>query len=405
MPQTAEPAYLFISYAEPDRSWAEWVAWELQEAGYEVQLDAWHWRTGDNQQVRFGHAVENGQVLALFSRAYFDARYSTADHWSAVLAAGDRLIPVRIDDTEPPKLLRPLLALSLYGLDNESARRELLKVLRAPGRPQDRPPFPGAPRDTARSRFPPASPRGRKAADWSTGASVLVGVHTYQELSNQPAIKGNLADLGKLLTTSFGIPYDRCTTVDNPSDPRVIIDTIERAGQATAFDSGMLLVYYAGHGIPHPRTGQLLLSVADSRAFSPHTFLPFEQIREVVATSPASQRLVIIDCCYSARGLDTLAAAGPLLPPIEGTFLMASSGATEVSLAPSGRARTAFTDALLDILERGLPGGPPMLDAESLFEGARRLCADKDWPKPHRQVRNDGHRIMLIPNRWKPGPL
>ncbi|MGW9494015.1 caspase, EACC1-associated type [Streptomyces prasinus] len=404
MSQTAKPPFLFISYAEPDRSWAEWVAWELQEAGHRVRLDRWDWRAGDNRQIELGRAVENGQVLALFSEAYFDPRHSTADHWAAVLAAGDRIIPVRIDETEPPKLLRPLLALSLYGLDHESARRELLKVLHAPGRPRTRPPFPGAAGDTARARHPSSPPPSRRPSDWSTGACVLVGVHTYQELSDQPGVKGNLEDLRKLLTTSFGIPRDRCLVVDNPLDPRAVMDAIERAGRATAFESGMLLVYYAGHGVPHPRTGQLLLSVADSRVSSPHTFLPFEQVREAVATSPASQRLVIIDCCYSARGLDALAASGPLLPPIEGTFLMASSGATEVSLAPRGRPRTAFTDALLGILEQGLPGGPPLLDAESLFEGARRVCADRKWPGPHRQVRNDGHLIPLIPNRWHPGP-
>jgi hypothetical protein len=400
----ADPPFLFISYAEPDSAWAEWVAWQLQDAGFQVQLDLWSWRAGDNQKIKLNRALENGQVLALFSAAYFDPRYSTADHWAAVLAAGDRLIPVRIDEAEPPILLKPLLASSLYGLDHESARRELLKALSAPGGPRSRPPFPGAAGAAGQGRSPLVPVQRREPADWGTGACVLVGVHSYQELSDRPAIRGNLEDLSRLLTTSFGITEDRCIIVDNPRDPRSVIDAIELAGQATAFRSGMLLVYYAGHGVPHPRTGRLLLSVADSRAFSSHTFLPFDQIREAIAASPATQRLVIIDCCYSGRGLDALSPAELVLPPIEGTFLMASSSATEVSLAPAGKAHTAFTEALLHVLERGLPDGPPILDAESLFEGARRVCAARDWPKPQRQVRNDGHRIPLIPNPWHHGP-
>ncbi|MFD0061728.1 toll/interleukin-1 receptor domain-containing protein [Streptomyces sp. NPDC056690] len=37
---------LFVSYAGADRAWAEWVAWHLQDAGYDVELDLWHWGAG-----------------------------------------------------------------------------------------------------------------------------------------------------------------------------------------------------------------------------------------------------------------------------------------------------------------------------------------------------------------------
>jgi len=36
---------VFISYAGPDRAWAEWAGWHLREAGHEVELDVWDWRT------------------------------------------------------------------------------------------------------------------------------------------------------------------------------------------------------------------------------------------------------------------------------------------------------------------------------------------------------------------------
>ncbi|ORT93011.1 hypothetical protein UK99_19705, partial [Frankia casuarinae] len=32
----------FISYCQRDRDWAEWIAWQLQEVGYRVFLQAWH---------------------------------------------------------------------------------------------------------------------------------------------------------------------------------------------------------------------------------------------------------------------------------------------------------------------------------------------------------------------------
>src|SRR5216684_301367 len=31
----------FVSYAQPDRAWAEWIAWQLEEGGYRVLIQAW----------------------------------------------------------------------------------------------------------------------------------------------------------------------------------------------------------------------------------------------------------------------------------------------------------------------------------------------------------------------------
>ena len=31
----------FISHAGRDTAWAEWLAWQLQQAGYTVELDVW----------------------------------------------------------------------------------------------------------------------------------------------------------------------------------------------------------------------------------------------------------------------------------------------------------------------------------------------------------------------------
>jgi TIR domain len=38
----------FISYTNSDRGWAEWIAWQLDEAGYAVTLQAWDFHAGSN---------------------------------------------------------------------------------------------------------------------------------------------------------------------------------------------------------------------------------------------------------------------------------------------------------------------------------------------------------------------
>ncbi len=43
-----ERSDFFISHAGADRAWAEWVAWQLTDAGYSVELDVWDWAAGQN---------------------------------------------------------------------------------------------------------------------------------------------------------------------------------------------------------------------------------------------------------------------------------------------------------------------------------------------------------------------
>ncbi len=44
-------ADFFVSHAGADRAWAEWVAWQLIDAGYTVELDAWDWGGGPELRV------------------------------------------------------------------------------------------------------------------------------------------------------------------------------------------------------------------------------------------------------------------------------------------------------------------------------------------------------------------
>ncbi|MFJ5208976.1 MULTISPECIES: FxSxx-COOH system tetratricopeptide repeat protein [Streptomyces] len=150
--------WLFVSHAGADLAWAEWVAWQLQDAGYDVELDSWHWGAGDNVIVRMDEALAQRRMVALFSAAYFDRRRWTTEEWTAVIAGRDRLVPVRLDDSAAPPMLRALKAPALCGMGEEAARQALLAAVAGPvGAAEVRPPFPGG--DGHRGRSPSAGPR------------------------------------------------------------------------------------------------------------------------------------------------------------------------------------------------------------------------------------------------------
>ena len=49
---SGERSDFFVSHAGADRAWAEWVAWQLTEAGYTVELDVWDWARGPELRDR-----------------------------------------------------------------------------------------------------------------------------------------------------------------------------------------------------------------------------------------------------------------------------------------------------------------------------------------------------------------
>jgi tetratricopeptide (TPR) repeat protein len=147
---------LFVSYAGPDRPWAQWAASVLETAGYTVELDIWDWAAGQNVVVAMSDALVNAdRVLGLWSAAYFERDRFTTDEWTALLAERPgvdgqrgRLVPVRVQNFDRgviPAVLRPVIYRDVFGLDEARARGELLAALGSPSGRGQAYPFPGEP--------------------------------------------------------------------------------------------------------------------------------------------------------------------------------------------------------------------------------------------------------------------
>jgi hypothetical protein len=135
----------FISHAGRDTGWAEWLAWQLQEAGYTVELDVWDWAPGQDFVARMEAALERAdRLLAVCTEAYFTSAFGGAELRAAFVrhaAAEGRIVPVLIEPVTLPRLYAPLIRLDLTGLDEATAAARLRARL-AGGRPTGPPPFP-----------------------------------------------------------------------------------------------------------------------------------------------------------------------------------------------------------------------------------------------------------------------
>ena len=142
----------FVSHAGADRAWAEWVAWQLEQAEYNVELDVWDWAAGRNFVTAMSDALDRcARVVALVSSAYLDRSRYTTEEWSAAVVhvpgmRDGRLVPVRVEDVpveQMPAVLRPLIFCDVFGVDAGQARQALLAAVAGPRRPDGEPVFPG----------------------------------------------------------------------------------------------------------------------------------------------------------------------------------------------------------------------------------------------------------------------
>jgi tetratricopeptide (TPR) repeat protein len=146
--ETAQP-HFFISYASADRAWAEWIAWQLEEAEYQVKFQDWDFSPGDNFVVEMQKAtVACERTMAVFSSNYFRSEFAEAE-WTAAFrlnptGKNEKLIPVRIEDCQPPGLLGSIVYVDLVKLDEATARARLLAGLpKGRRKPSTEPRFPG----------------------------------------------------------------------------------------------------------------------------------------------------------------------------------------------------------------------------------------------------------------------
>ncbi|WP_007514500.1 FxSxx-COOH system tetratricopeptide repeat protein [Pseudofrankia saprophytica] len=157
-----------VSYAPPevDRQWAEWIAWELTSAGYQVWIEAWDVPAGALRVGAVDQAVRRAERTVVVLSPAYDG--STANpQWQVAFqadrdGAGRRLLVARVVDFTPEGLLGLIAPVDLFGRSASEAQEVLRRAARqaiSGGRaiPTASPPFPGA----APLAGPPLFPGGK----------------------------------------------------------------------------------------------------------------------------------------------------------------------------------------------------------------------------------------------------
>jgi tetratricopeptide (TPR) repeat protein len=163
----APASRVLVSYAGPDRAWAEWVGHRLEVAGYSVDLHGWHWPALDGFVEWADTVLERGNaVVALLSKAYLRSADWT-ERTTAGLAANARFVPLGIGpltSKDVPMSVHTRLRRNLFGLDEPAAVTAVAEAVTVLAH-LNRGPTRGGPAPQPPPRLPTARrmPQGRNA--------------------------------------------------------------------------------------------------------------------------------------------------------------------------------------------------------------------------------------------------
>jgi TIR domain/Tetratricopeptide repeat/NB-ARC domain len=215
----------FISYTAVNRPWAEWIAVQLEAAGYTTVLQAWDFRPGSDFLHQMQQATSTaGRTIAVLSPAYLASTFGEAE-WRAAFVkdpTGEQglLVPVRVQPCAPPGLLASRVHVDLVDTDEPTAKRLLLDGVGTTGARPTSAPFPGATRGAMRfpGQGPGISNLPARNRNFSGRDELLEDLHARLQTESAAAVvpTGALHGLGGVGKTQlvlefahrFGSDYD-----------------------------------------------------------------------------------------------------------------------------------------------------------------------------------------------------
>lgn len=150
----------FVSYTGKDEAWAEWIAWQLEEKGYQVLIQAWDFKSGGVFPGDMHRALQNSaRVIAVLTPDYMDSGFCQPE-WQAAFAmdpTGEKgiLVCVRVADFKPNGILTGRTYIDLVRLSEGAANETLLRRLETGrAKPPKAPSFPGSEEEKEEPPFP-----------------------------------------------------------------------------------------------------------------------------------------------------------------------------------------------------------------------------------------------------------
>jgi formylglycine-generating enzyme required for sulfatase activity len=189
--------------------------------------------------------------------------------------------------------------------------------------------------------------------------ALIVGINDY---TNVPALRYGRSDaqaLYKVIVENCGFPRDNVVLMVDDHDVRsnafaryptcgnlrARIDQIAQVAE----QNDLLIVSFSGHGLNIDGRGYLV--PVDGTSNDIGSLIPLSWVKETLESSPAKQRLLLLDACHSgARGDPEESPAQALLSPLAGAAFatIASCDSRQLSHEDPKTGHGVFTHAVIE---------------------------------------------------------
>lgn len=226
--------------------------------------------------------------------------------------------------------------------------------------------------------------------------AVVVGASSHG--TPLPGVEASALALAEQFS-HLGVPHTIALTGDEATPQATITALTTAATQAT----DTLIFYFAGHGTTDHHGNLHLGGTGEAGRFS--NSLPYSRIDDLLRQSHASRTLVILDACASGSALPHSAdvpeakQTPPHSPKEE--YVLTATGrdgwALDRDPANPDSPYTAFTTALLHVLNDNGEDTDSHLDIPTLHRSLARRLAQEALPTPHLFTRNPSPQPLTFP--------
>jgi len=228
--------------------------------------------------------------------------------------------------------------------------------------------------------------------------AILIGASEFDFANNEyfqnlPNVKTNLLKLRQLLIDVVHIDKNKIALkLDKDNSSEITSEIIGIIPNA----SDTIIVYYAGHGIPHLKN--LYLATKKTQPDEPEFTGAMESkhlVDLVIKKAKAKKLIFIIDCCFSARAKEGVDSKGKQV------FFITAAPSTQAAKdeSPEDANYTAFTHELLVILEQGIDNAGDFLTFQEIANHLSKQLKEKGLPEPQLSTHGSPDKLGICKNR------
>lgn len=220
--------------------------------------------------------------------------------------------------------------------------------------------------------------------------ALLIGVSDYDDdqYHDVPAARNSVRAMREMLTNPALCGWSE-ESVEELINPKTLIEVGKPLQDLAEQKADVFLLYFVGHGYMSDKGDLYFILGSSTHRELIFSGLTYNSIREVLKRSRARKKIVILDCCYSGKAIETLAGEDVAFvgaTDVSGAYtLTAADGTAHVPNAKNTDSLTSFTRVLTETVRHGVQGGGEFLRLTEIYDRLTDRLRAEELPRANQR--------------------